>query len=256
MHHTKPMVARAKWLAALALGFASLAVSAQDLTVSAAASLSNAFKDVAAKFEAAHPGVSIKLNTAASGVLLQQINQGAPVDVFASADQATMDRAAQQSLIDTASRRNFVSNSLVLVQPKDHAYTVKTLDDLKSDKVRRIAVGKPETVPAGRYTEQSLTAAKLWDVLQPRIVYAENVRQVLDYTSRGEVDVGFVYRTDAILKKQDVVIQLTAGNHAPLTYPIAVVSQSKEKALAQKFLDYLATPPAREILDGYGFGAP
>jgi len=254
--HASSMTSESRWLAALTLSLASLAANAQDITVSAAASLSNAFKDIAAQFEAANPDVSVRLNIAASGVLLQQIEQGAPVDIFASADQTTMDRAAKQSLIDTASRKDFVSNSLVLVQPTDRAYTVGTLDDLKGDKVRRIAIGKPGTVPAGRYTEQALTAANLWVTLQPRIIYADNVRQVLDYVARGEVDAGFVYKTDAQLKSRDVDILLTPGNHDPLTYPIAIVSQSKAKAMAQKFIDYLATAPARDILDGYGFGAP
>jgi molybdate transport system substrate-binding protein len=233
-----------------------LAASAQQLTVSAAASLTDAFKELAPKFEAAKPGSTLRFNFAASGALLQQIAQGAPVDVFASADQQTMDRAANQKLIDNTTRRNFAANSLVLIEPAQGGPAIASLQDLGKPDVKRIAIGKVETVPVGRYTKEALSAANLWDALQPRFVQADSVRQVLDYVSRGEADAGFVYRTDAAIMGDKVKIVLTASGHTPVTYPVAVVSDSQQKALATDFVAFLASDAAQQVLAKYGFGKP
>jgi molybdate transport system substrate-binding protein len=233
-----------------------LAASAQQLTVSAAASLTDAFKELAPKFEAATPGATLRFNFAASGALLQQIAQGAPVDVFASADQETLDRAAAQQFIDPDTRRNFASNSLVLIEPAKDGPNLKTLQDLSGAAVKRIAIGKVETVPVGRYTQQALESARLWQVLQPKFVQGDSVRQVLDYVSRGEVEAGFVYRTDAAIMGDKVHIVLTATGHAPVSYPVAVVSESRQKALAKDFVAFLASDAAQQVLAKYGFGKP
>ena len=232
------------------------AVSAQHITVSTASSLTDAFKELGSKFEASQPGSTVRFNFAASGVLLQQIRQGAPVDVFASADQDTMDRAVAQNLIVPASRKNFATNSLVLVEPGQDGPGLKTLQDLANPAVRKIAIGKPATVPAGRYTQQTLASANLWTVLEPKFVQADSVRQVLDYVARGEVEAGFVYRTDAILFGDKVKIVLTPPGHTPVSYPIAVVSDSPHKAVAQKFVNFLSTDAAQQVLSKYGFGKP
>ncbi len=245
-----------RYLAAVTLACLPWLANAQSLTVSAAASLTDAFKALAPSFEQAHPGITLRLNFAASGVLLQQIDQGAPVDVFASADQATMDRAAAAGRIDSATRRDFVSNSLVMVEPAQGALGLKTLQDLRKPEVRRIAVGKVETVPVGRYTRQALASAGLWDALQAKIVAADSVRQALDYVSRGEVEAGFVYRTDAALLGDKLNIVLTASGHDPVSYPVALVSDSRHKPQAQAFIDFLAQPQAQQVLARYGFGQP
>lgn len=232
------------------------AVAAQHITVSTAASLTDAFKELGPQFEASQPGSTVRFNFAASGVLLQQIRQGAPVDVFVSADQDTMDRATAQKLIAPDSRKNFATNSLVLVEPGKDGPGLKSLQDLTGPAVRKIAIGKPATVPAGRYTQQTLTAARLWTVLEPKFVQADNVRQVLDYVSRGEVEAGFVYRTDALLFGDKVKIVLAPPGHAPVSYPIAVVSDSPQKAVAQNFVAFLFTDAAQQVLAKYGFGKP
>ena len=157
----------------------------------------------------------MRFNFAASGVLLQQIGQGAPVDVFASADQETMNRGAEQKLIDTATRKNFVSNSLVLIEPAKDGVGVKSLQDLTGASVKKIAVGKTATVPVGRYTKQVLDSANLWTVLEPKFVQADSVRQVLDYVSRGEAEAGFVYRTDAAIAGDKVKICLLYTSPSP-----------------------------------------
>ncbi|KQY81564.1 molybdate ABC transporter substrate-binding protein [Pelomonas sp. Root1444] len=228
--------------------------SAQQLTVSAAASLTDAFKAIAPRFEAARPGATVRFNFAASGVLLQQIAQGAPVDVFASADQETMDRAAAQKLVAAGTRRDFAANSLVLVTPPGGA--VASMRDLAGAGVKRIAIGKPASVPVGRYTQQALENARLWAGLQPKLVFADNVRQVLDYVSRGEVEAGFVYRTDAELARGKVGIAMTVAGHAPVSYPAAVVADSRQAALARDFVAFLGAAEAQGILAKHGFDRP
>ena len=243
----------------LALAFAlalPLAASAQQLTVSAAASLTDAFKELGPRFEATRPGATLRLNFAASGALLQQIAQGAPVDVFASADQDTMNRAADQKVVDTATRRNFAANSLVLIEPAQGGAGIKSLQDLGGAAVKKIAVGKVATVPVGRYTQQVLTAASLWAPLEPKFVQADSVRQVLDYVARGEVEAGFVYRTDAAVMAGKVRVALTPPSATPVTYPVAVVADSKHKALAADFVAFIASDAGQQVLAKYGFGKP
>ena len=245
-----------KFLIAALMIALPFAVAAQQITVSAAASLTEAFKEIGQKFEATKSGVTVRYNFAASGVLIQQIAQGAPVDVFASADQETMNRGAEQKLIDPDTRRDFAANSVVLVAPAQGGPELKSLADLSKPEVKRIAIGKTETVPVGRYTKQSLEAANLWAPLQPKFVQADSVRQVLDYVARGEVEAGFVYRTDAAIMADKVKVALTAGGHTPVTYPVAVVSESKQKALAKEYAEYLRSPAAQDVLARFGFTKP
>lgn len=240
-------------LLALSLALPALA-SAQTLTVSAAASLTDAFKAIGARFEATRPGTTVRFNFAASGVLLQQITQGAPVDVFASADQETMDRGAMRKLIAADTRRDFASNVLVLVTPAGSP--VHTVSDLTRPDVKRVALGKVASVPVGRYTQQALESAQLWDRLGPKLVFADNVRQVLDYVSRGEAEAGFVYRTDAEQARDKVRIAATVGGHAPVTYPAAVVADSRQPALARDFVGFLGGAEARALLARHGFSKP
>lgn len=243
-------------LGALALCALPCAVVAQTLTVSAAASLTEAFREIGARFETSRPGTTLRFNFASSGVLIQQILQGAPVDVFASADQETMDRGVAQKAIDADTRRDFAANALVMVVPARGGPALTGLPDLATPPVRRIALGKVATVPAGRYAKQVLDAANLWSTLEPKLVFGDNVRQVLDYVARGEVEAGFVYRTDATLMADRVRIALTASGHAPITYPAAVVADSRLKPLARDFVAFLSGPDAQAILAKHGFARP
>lgn len=233
-----------------------LAAAAQQLTVSAAASLTDAFKELGPKFEAARPGSTVRFNFAASGVLLQQINQGAPVDVFASADQDTMNRADTQKLLEPGTRKNFVTNSLVLIEPGKDGPGIKRLQDLSGSTVKKIAIGKTATVPVGRYTKEVLDAANLWATLEPKFVQADSVRQVLDYVSRGEADAGFVYRTDAAIVGDKVKVVSTPAGATPVSYPIAVIAESRQKALAADFIAFIASDAGQQVLTRYGFGKP
>src|SRR5690606_14296823 len=184
-------------LLALSLLCVGAPAQAAELTVSAAASLTGAFQDIARAYQARHPEVRVRLNLGGSGALLQQIAKGAPVDVFATADQETMDLAAQQRLIEPASRRDFARNALVLVVPADSSHRIDSLAALARPDIRRIALGNPASVPAGRYANEALRAAGLGEALRNRVIHTQNVRQSLAYVARGEVDAGFVYATDA-----------------------------------------------------------
>lgn len=233
-----------------------LLAGAQALMVSAAASLSNAFNELGPKFEDGKPGVTLRFNFGPSGVLLQQVAQGAPVDLLASADQATVVRGIAQKLLEADSARDFARNSLVLVVPAQAGADLRSLADLSAPGVKRIAIGKAATVPAGQYARESLASARLWPVLEGKLVFADNVRQVLDYVARGEVDAGFVYRSDAAVAAGKVRVALTAEGHTPVTYPAVVVSDSRNKPLARDFIAFLATPTALEVLVKHGFAKP
>ena len=241
----------------VALLFAgTLSAHAADITVSAAASLTNAFKELGTAFEAQNPGAKVLLNFAASDALLAQIAKGAPVDVFASADQETMDKADTQKLVAPGSRRNFVGNALVLVTPSDSTLSLKALADLQQAGVKRIALGNPSGVPAGRYAKSALEAARLWTAVEPKAVFAQNVRQCLDYVARGEAEAGFVYATDAATQKDKVKVALTIPTETPISYPIATIAGGPNPADARKFVEFVASPAAQAVLARYGFQKP
>jgi molybdate transport system substrate-binding protein len=242
-------------LAAVALPLA-LASHAADLTVSAAASLTNAFRELGPAFEAQHAGTAVVFNFAASDALLAQIAKGAPVDVFASADQDAMDRADRQRLLVPGTRRNFVGNTLVMIAPTDGALGLKAPADLAQAAVRRVAIGNPASVPAGRYARSALEASALWPVVEPKAVLAQSVRQALDYVARGEVEAGFVYATDAAVLKDKVKVVATVPTGTAITYPVAVVAGGPNPAAARAFLAFLATPTAQSVLARHGFSRP
>jgi molybdate transport system substrate-binding protein len=231
-------------------------VQAQELTVSAAASLTNAFREIGKAFEQASAGSKVLFNFGASGQLLQQIARGAPVDVFASADEETMDRAQQQSLIVNDSRATFATNKLVLIVPADSTLRLSELGDLAGAKVQRIAVGNPDSVPVGHYAKEALTAAGLWDKVSAKIVYTQNVRQSLDYVSRGEVDAGFVYLTDIAVAGGKVHSAMQVPLDKAILYPIAAVKGSKEEQRAREFIAFVRSEKGRGILSKYGFSSP
>lgn len=230
--------------------FCSLWAYAETLTVSAASSLSDAMRVVAERYQRDHSDVQLRLNFAASGVLLQQIRKGAPVDIFITADQKTMNQAEQEGLLRT--RQNIAGNTLVVVVPKTTEQPpYRRLEDLSQPSIRRIALGNPDSVPVGRYAQKALMAANLWDELTPRFIRTQNVRHSLDYVSRGEVDVGFVYRTDAVLANDKVTIAFTVPLHEAVIYPAAVLKNGS--AQADDFLAFLSSDTAQDILYKFGF---
>ncbi|MFT5643980.1 MAG: molybdate transport system substrate-binding protein [Janthinobacterium sp.] len=252
-----------KWmavrLAAIVLAMAGGAAVAGPLLVSAAASLTNAFADVVASYQQQYPDASVALNFAASGVLLQQIDKGAPVDVFASADQQTMDLAQQRGL--TGMRHDFARNSLVVIVPKTGSVRIapahlSRLAHLQQDAVSRIAIGNPAIVPAGAYTRRALSAAQLWPLLQSKTIQTYSVRQALDYVARGEVDAGFVYRTDAALMPDKVSIAFGVAQNERILYPIAAIKSSANGAEALRFIGFIRSAAGQAILAKHGFLPP
>jgi molybdate transport system substrate-binding protein len=224
------------------------------LTVSAAASLTEAFTDMESRFEAENPGIDVNMNFAGSGNLRMQIEGGAPIDVFASADQNHMDILAGEELIENSSRKDFAQNSLVLIVPATSTLNITGLEDLTAPEVEKISIGNPDTAPVGKYARLALTEAGLWDQLENRTILAEDVKQVLVYVERGEVDTGFVYMTDA--KTADpgkIKIVASVPVSTPVSYPIAVVSSSRQKEEAQEFLDFVTGEEGQTILEEYGF---
>lgn len=249
-----PTIAR-PFCVALFLLCSSVA-AAGDITVSAAASLGNAFKEAAQAFEAQHPGSKVLLNTAASGALLQQMAKGAPVDVFASADQETMDQAQAQGLVVAASRRDFARNTLLLVQPAGSQLVLRSLKDLTLPAVTRVAIGNPASVPVGRYAQDALEAAKLWPQVNAKAVNTLNVRQSLDYVARGEVDAGFVYATDAALVPGKVTVAFRVPLQQSIRYPIASSASAANPGEASRFVAFILSPAGQAILARYGFLKP
>ena len=238
------------------LAAAALGAQAAELTVSAASSLGTVFRVLAPAFEGLNPGIRLALNFGASDALLAQIARGAPVDIFASADEETLDRADRQKLLVPGSRQIFARNSLVLITPADSTLRLSSLADLQQPQVKRIAVGSPTGVPAGRYARGALEDAKLWAAIEPRAIFAQNVRQALDYVARGEVDAGFVYATDAAMMKSKVRIAFVVPAQTPIVYPIATVAGSRNAGSAQRFVEFVLSPPAQAVLAQHGFGKP
>ncbi|HEU0173187.1 MAG TPA: molybdate ABC transporter substrate-binding protein [Blastocatellia bacterium] len=226
----------------------------REITVSAAASLKDAFGEIGKQYES-RMGAKINFNFGASGALQKQIESGAPVDVFASAGIPQMDALATQGLIAPETRRDFARNTLVLVVPADSTLGITAFADLGGAKVKKLAVGNPKTVPVGQYAEQALTRLGLWRQLEPRLILAEDVRQALDYVARGEVDAGIVYASDvrATGDRVRTVATAPADSHDPILYPIAVVRASSRQETAKAFIDVVMSDEGQRILEKYGF---
>ncbi|MFI5325181.1 MAG: molybdate ABC transporter substrate-binding protein [Candidatus Rokuibacteriota bacterium] len=236
----------------------SAEVGAQEIIVSVAVSLKDVVEELGRGFTVARPGVTLRYNFGASGDLQKQIETGAPIDVFLSAAQRQMDELEKQSLIVSASRRAFARNVLTVIKPADSRIDIVKPGDLLEARVVRIVVGNPKTVPAGQYAEESLRTLGLWERLQPKLVFSENVRQALDYVARGEVDAGVVYTTDAATRTQGVkeAFRPPDDSYRPIVYPGAVVAASKQQTLGQAFLDQLGGPQGRAVLGRFGFQPP
>jgi molybdate transport system substrate-binding protein len=224
--------------------------STNELTVSAAVSLKDAFNELAELSEKRN-GTKIHFNYGASGALQKQIESGAPTDVFASAGAKQMDELTAKGLIVPQSRKNFVLNNLVLIVPTNVVSTITSFIDLAKPEVKTIAVGNRKTVPAGQYTEQLFNKLNLSGQIQSKLIYAEDVRQVLDYVVRGEVDAGVVYSSD-VLSAGDKV-KVVAGAHDPILYPIGVVKDSHQQEGAQTFIDLVVSIEGQAILTKHGF---
>ncbi|MFX4262168.1 molybdate ABC transporter substrate-binding protein [Pelotomaculum propionicicum] len=223
-----------------------------NLTISAAASLQDAAGELKALYESKNTGTTITMNLASSGTLQKQIEEGAPADLFISAGQSQMDALSQKGLIIEESRKDLLGNELVLVAGKDSS--LAGFESLTGENVKKISIGTPESVPAGQYAKETLTSLKLWDQLQPKIILAKDVRQVLTYVETGNVDAGLVYRTDAATSASvKIVSSAPDGSNKPILYPMAVVKSTKYQKQAEEFARFLQSDDAVKIFEKYGF---
>jgi len=241
--------------ASLSLGLVA-AAGAAEVVIGAAASLTNAFRAIAQAYEASHPDVTVRVSFAASDVVLQQIINGAPVDIFASADQTAMDKAVAANVIDAPTRRDFVQNEVVLITPLQGSEAVHAVADLGSANVTRVTIGNPTTVPVGRYTKAALELSGDWAGIAPKLVMAQNVRQALDYVVRGEVDAGFVFGTDAAIAADKVRRVASVVTPQPVRYPIALTNRSNRGAHAQAVQGFILSDEGQAILARFGFKRP
>lgn len=239
--------------ALLAAPAGAKAAHRSEILVSAAVSLTGSLQKLKRIYEQRDPGVSIALNLGASGILEQQIEEGAPADIFISASPDEMNQLERKGLLLPGTRRDLLRNILVLISPRSR-HEISGFRDLERHGVRRIAMANPESVPAGRYALETLKYFKIYRALEPKIVRAEDVRQALAYVETGDADAGLVYLTEAKLSsKVRVVATAPEDSHERIIYPVAVLRSSRNPELAKKFAAFLESAAAQHVFTLEGF---
>jgi molybdate transport system substrate-binding protein len=227
---------------------------AVTLNISAAASLTDSLNAVEAEYKKDNANIKFTNNYGASGTLEQQIEQGAPVDLFISADTTNMNKLKDKSLVDEKSIVNILKNEVVLIVPTDSKLELKSFLDLTKDSVEHIAVGEPAAVPAGKYAEQVFDALNITEKVKSKEILGKDVKEVLSWVEEGNADAGIVYSTDAkTSKKVKIVATAPKGSHKEVVYPGAVVKATKNSSEANKFLKFLSSSQAKAIFKKYGF---
>jgi len=227
-----------------------------NLTISAAISLKDSLEEIKTLYQKKAPKVQITYNFASSGSLQQQIEQGAPVDIFISAANKQMDALESKNLLLTGSRRNLVTNQLVLIISKNEK-NINKFSDLTKPVINKIAVGEPKSVPAGKYAEEVLKFYKILDQIKSKIIYAKDVRQVLTYVETENVNAGLVYITDAkTSEKVRIAAIAPKESHSSIVYPVAILKESKNPGMAKAFDKFLKSNQSKIIFKKYGFGTP
>lgn len=239
------------WIAGTTAG--ALSAKPAELNVFAAASLSDALKEIAPRYTQA-TGVTLRLNLGASGMLSRQIREGAPADVFISADVERLEQLERAGLLMAGTRADLLRNTLVLVVAKEEGATIHALADLAAVSVHRVAIGEPATVPAGTYAKAHLEKLGLWSALQKKIVPLDNVRAVLAAVASGNADAGFVYKTDALISNQvNIAIEVPLADGPKIIYPVAIVKDTPSPKAARRLLAYLSGAEAQAVFTRYGF---
>ncbi len=224
-----------------------------ELVIFAASSLSDAFLELKEKFELQNPEVNIYINFASSGKLQIQIEQGAPADIFASAGIKQMNALTEKGFMANPTNY-FAKNRLVVIGPKDSQLKLNDLKDFLQEEIDEIGLGDPQTTPVGQYSADAINNLDLWESLQSKLIYGNNVRQVLQYVERGEVGLGFVYATDAAISEQvKVLYTIPEKSHNAILYPIGITKGSENIGLAAKFTEWVLSDVGQTILARYGF---
>jgi len=235
------------------LAWSQTSARADEILVSAAASLTDALKEISTAYQAKSKH-TVKFNFGPSSGLARQIDEGAPADIFFSADLAQMDNLDRKARLEPGTRKNLLSNQLVIIVPADSKVALSSPKDLLKTDVKRIALAEPSSVPVGVYTSKYLTDEGMWDQVKPKIVPVQDVRATLAAVESGNVEAGFVYKTDAaVSKKVKIVYEVPIDKGPKITYPLAVVKDSKRKDAAREFLSYLQSPAAKDAFKKYGF---
>ena len=231
-------------------------VRAATVTVFAAASLTDALKEIGSGYTK-ETGEQVVFNFGASSTLARQIEEGAPADIFFSADEAKMEELEKRELIAKGTRKDRLSNSLVIVVARDGGAKVNSPQDLASPNIQKIALGDPKAVPIGIYARQYLEKLNLWTAIQPKVVPTENARAALAAVEAGNADASIVYKTDAVIsKKVKVAFEVPRGEGPKIRYPVAILKDSNQPQAARRFLSYLDSATAVAIFGKYGFVPP
>lgn len=238
----------------MAVLFVEEAAAGTEITVSAALSLKVPFEEIGRAY-GKKTAVKTAFNFGSSGMLQKQIENGAPVDLFASASVREMDSLEAGGFILISTRSDFAGNAMVLITAADAQRQAFSFADLRKKELARIAIGNPASVPAGKYSEETLRNLGLWDAVQSKLVYGEHVKQVMDYVSRNEVDAGMVFRTDAMGRSKElrVIAEAPASSHRTIVYTIAVIKGTKNEAASRDFISMVISKEGREILRKHGF---
>ena len=229
-------------------------ITKSDLTVSAAASLKNALEEIKGMYLKEKPNAKVAITYGGSGALQQQIEQGAPVDVFLSAATSNMNALKTKDLLENSTIKNILKNKVVLIAPAASKLTIKAFSDAAGSGVKKIALGEPATVPAGKYAQQVFTYYKNLDAVKGKAVYAKDVTEVLTWVASGNVDLGVVYSTDAKSStKVKILATAPEASHDPVVYPGAVVKATDQPVASKDFLNYLTSKKAEAVFEKYGF---
>lgn len=229
------------------------ALHAVEITVFAAASLTDALKEIGANYEK-QGSDKVVFNFGASSMLERQIEEGAPADVFFSADEPKMDALEKKDLILKETRKSRLSNSLVIVTSVDSDLKIKSPADLTGSKIRRVALADPKAVPAGVYSKAFLEKEKLWLDIEPKVVPVDNVRSALAAVESGNIEIGMVFKTDAaISKKVKIAYEIPPATGPQISYPMAVTKNARQVESAKKFVEFLGSDDATKVFTNYGF---
>src|SRR5262245_2260575 len=235
------------------LAYTQINAWADEILVSASASLTDVLKEITTAYQAKSKH-TVKFNFGPSNGLARQIEEGAPADVFFSADLPQMDNLDKKSLLEPGTRKNLLSNQLVIIVPADSKLALSSPRDLLKSDVQKFALAEPSSVPVGVYSSKYLTDEGLWDQVKAKIVPVQDVRATLASVESGNVEAGFVYKTDAaISKKVKIVYEVPIDKGPKITYPVAIVKESKRKDAARDFMSYVQSPTAKDAFKKYGF---
>lgn len=230
--------------------FIAPAAFADELALSVAASLKDVTNELTAQYARKNPGVTFRKNFGASGALAQQIENGAPADLFISANTEWINYLRERKLVDPATIGTFAGNTLVFAGAAGVRAT--GMQDLPA--LSRIAIGSPKSVPAGEYALEAMKRSGIEKLMEKKLVMAKDVRVALMYAERGEVDGAFVYRTDALLaRRARILFTVPETLHAPVVYPMGLTAAGARKGEARAFLQFLRSAAAKKVLEKYGF---